>query len=121
MLYPLGQVSEFVLVLLLVCLQHDFHFVCPICLPACLSIHLSACLSVHPSVCLPVRPSICLSDLPAGTWYTTYTRVPHYITSHLRSLYLHSLEYTEFDLTGKDTVLVTVDSRSIVGGAMAGN
>ena len=58
--------------------------------------------------------------LLGGTWATTYTRVPHYITSHQRSLLLESLEYTEFDLTREDTVTVHVDASVIEGRIICG-
>lgn len=99
---------------LFVCLHLSASLSVCVCILTCLC--LSVCLSVY----LSVLPSLSLSLPSAGTWYTTYTRVPHYITSELRSLYLHSLEYTEFDLTGKNTAAVTVDSRTIVGGAFTG-
>ena len=63
--------------------------------------------------------SVCVS-VTGGTWYTTYTRVPHYITSEQHSLYLETLDYAEFDLTGTDTVSVAVDSTEMEGRILTG-
>ncbi len=65
-------------------------------------------------------PTLPPSLLPGGTWYTTYTRVPHYITSQHRSLYLQSLEYSVFDLTLPDLVTIEVNSSVISGRILAG-
>ena len=55
-----------------------------------------------------------------GTWYTTYTSVPHYITSYSRSLMLESLEPAVFDTTDASTVTIEIDSDVIVGRIISG-
>ena len=55
-----------------------------------------------------------------GTWYTTYTSVPHYITSYSRSLMLESLEPAVFDTTDASTVAIEIDSDVIVGRIISG-
>ncbi len=55
-----------------------------------------------------------------GTWYTTYTRVPHYITSYRGSLVLESLEYAEFDMTSDDSVTIRLNSSNMVGRIISG-
>ena len=55
-----------------------------------------------------------------GTWYTTYTRVPHYITSYQRSLLLESLEYAVFDMTSADSITIELDSNVMTGRIIPG-
>ena len=55
-----------------------------------------------------------------GTWYTTYTSVPHYITSHSRSLMLESLEPIVFDMTDPTTISIELDSNVMVGRIISG-
>ena len=57
---------------------------------------------------------------PGGTWYTTYTSVPHYITSYHRSLMLESLQPTVFDTTDASTIAIEIDSDVIVGRIISG-
>ena len=56
----------------------------------------------------------------AGTWYTTYTRVPYYITSYQRSLVLESLEYTVIDMRIQDTVTIELSSNIMAGRIITG-
>lgn len=55
-----------------------------------------------------------------GTWYTTYTSVPHYITSYSRSLMLESMEPVVFDMTDPNTIAVEIDSDVIIGRIISG-
>ena len=55
-----------------------------------------------------------------GTWYTTYSHVPQYVSSSMRSLMLDSLEYTVFDFTKSDVVSVEVNSTQITGRIFSG-
>ena len=55
-----------------------------------------------------------------GSWYTTYTRVPHYITSYQRSLMLESLEYTVFDMRHEDSIVIEIQSSSLIGQIITG-
>ena len=55
-----------------------------------------------------------------GTWYTTYSHVPQYVSSNTRSLMLDSLEYTVFDFTKSDVVSVEVNSTQITGRILSG-
>ena len=61
-----------------------------------------------------------LSNFPGGKWYTTYTRVPHYITSHSRSLSLDSLEYAVFDMSRDDVIAIEVQSLVLAGRIITG-
>jgi hypothetical protein len=54
-----------------------------------------------------------------GTWYTTYTRVPHYITSYHRSLVVQSLEYTVFDMRRDDVIVIEIESHTLSGRIIA--
>ena len=55
-----------------------------------------------------------------GTWYTTYTHVPYYLTSHGRSLALESLDYTVFDFTDQQLVAVEVNGTELVARIIPG-
>ena len=41
-----------------------------------------------------------------GRWYSTYTAIPHYISSRSRSLFVSSTSYLEFDFTDAESVAV---------------
>ena len=41
-----------------------------------------------------------------GSWHTTYTSIPHYVTSKARSVHLTDFSYGEFDFTDDDAVSV---------------
>ena len=56
----------------------------------------------------------------AGSWYTTYTRVPFYISSHTRSLAVESLDYLIFDMTTSSLVTMEINSTSFIGRIIAG-
>ena len=56
----------------------------------------------------------------AGSWHTTYTRVPHYITNYQRSLALESLEYAVFDMTLQDSVTIEINSSVMTGRIITG-
>ena len=58
--------------------------------------------------------------ITGGTWYTTYTSVPHYITSRSRSLMLESLEQVVFDMTDPVTISIELDSNVMVGRIISG-
>ena len=62
----------------------------------------------------------CSDWSPGGSWYTTYTRVPHYLTSHLRSLVLQSLEYTVFDMQQDDAIVIEIQSHTLAGRIISG-
>jgi sulfoquinovosidase len=56
-----------------------------------------------------------------GTPYTTYTAVPHYITSKLRSLFLVNPQYTVFDLRQAERVQIQVFSPELSGRILSGS
>ena len=60
------------------------------------------------------------SHFSAGSWHTTYTRVPHYITSYQRSLALESLEYAVFDLRQQVSVTIEINSSVMTGRIITG-
>ena len=41
-----------------------------------------------------------------GSWHTTYTAIPHYVTSEARSVFLTDFAYGEFDFTDPDAVSI---------------
>lgn len=43
-----------------------------------------------------------------GSWHSSYSPVPHYITSEMKSLFLEGYEYSVFDLREKDRVQIQV-------------
>jgi hypothetical protein len=58
-----------------------------------------------------------------GSWQTTYTAVPYYVTSAMRGLFLENTEFTVFDMSrpGRVTVEVVVGSSGrVVGHVMGG-
>jgi alpha-glucosidase len=55
-----------------------------------------------------------------GSPYTSYASVPHYITSHMRSLFLENYEYSSFDLRKQDRVQVEVFSTRMTGQILSG-
>ncbi|KAL9232641.1 hypothetical protein vseg_007726 [Gypsophila vaccaria] len=57
----------------------------------------------------------------AGDWSTTYAPSPFYMTSKMRSLYLHGYDYTVFDLTQLDRVQIQVHGNSVEGTILHGN
>ena len=63
---------------------------------------------------------ICADSL-GGTWYTTYTHVPFYITNYRRGFLLESPQYSVFDLTQKTSVRLQINNRflqaRIIGGS----
>ena len=42
----------------------------------------------------------------AGSWHTTYTAIPHYVTHKARSVFLTNYTYSEFDFTEEDSVII---------------
>lgn len=42
----------------------------------------------------------------AGSWHTTYTAIPHYVTHKARSLFLTNYTYSEFDFTDEESVTI---------------
>ena len=55
-----------------------------------------------------------------GSWYTTYTSVPHYITSCSRSLMLESMHPVVFDMTNPNAVTIEIYSDVISGRILSG-
>ena len=45
------------------------------------------------------RKCNCLTVRTGGSWHTTYSAIPHYVTSKARSVFLTNLSYAEFDFT----------------------
>ena len=41
-----------------------------------------------------------------GSWHTTYTSIPHYVTSKARSVHLTDFSYGEFDFTDDESVSI---------------
>ncbi len=64
------------------------------------------------------QPTTFLVDLVAdsgGDWHTSYAPVPHYLTTHNRSLFLENTEFSVFDLRHDDRVQVEVFSGEMTG------
>ncbi len=62
---------------------------------------------------------VCLCGA-GGSWHTTYTYMPQYVTSHSHGLMLSSLDYTVFDLTVNDTVTIELTGYGIRGQIITG-
>ena len=62
-----------------------------------------------------------LSPGAGGYWYTTYTALPHYVTSDQRSLFLEDTEYALFDLQRRNRVTVRVWKSSMKGQIVYGD
>jgi alpha-glucosidase len=63
-----------------------------------------------------VQPLTWIMDLIAGSggsWHSTYAPVPHFVSSHVRSLALLNSQYSQFDLRAADEVQITVFARSL--------
>lgn len=52
-----------------------------------------------------------------GSWHTTYSAIPHYVTSKARSLFLTNFSYAEFDFTDdeKISILSTTPTNRLTG------
>ena len=52
-----------------------------------------------------------------GNWHTTYTAIPHYVTSAARSVFLTNYSYAEFDFTDDETIsiLSTTPTNTLCG------
>lgn len=48
-----------------------------------------------------------------GNEFTSYAAVPHFTSSHLRSVYLENYEYSVFDFRNEDAVQVSVNSNTL--------
>jgi hypothetical protein len=51
-----------------------------------------------------------------GSWQTTYTAVPHYITSDARSVFLTTYGFSVFDLTGTSVRIEVVADTGFIAG-----
>lgn len=70
-----------------------------------------------------LQPLTALAELRAGAggaWHSTYAAIPHYLTSRMRSLYLETYEYAEFDLRRPDRARVTLHAPQMRGRIVAG-
>jgi alpha-glucosidase len=56
-----------------------------------------------------------------GNDFTTYTAIPHYITTKFRSLFLETTEYSSFDLTADDKVTIKLHHHMMKGRILFGN
>ena len=63
--------------------------------------------------------NIC-TNYSGGTWYTTYTHVPFYMTNYHRGLLLESPQYSVFDLTQKMSVRLEINNRFLQARIIAG-
>ena len=56
-----------------------------------------------------------------GSWHTTYTAIPHYVTSKARSVFLTNFSYGEFDFTDDDEVSIvsTTPTNALTGQSSA--
>lgn len=55
-----------------------------------------------------------------GTWYTTYTRVPFYMTNYRRALVVESLDYLVYDMTSPNMVTMDINSTSLIARIISG-
>jgi alpha-glucosidase len=63
----------------------------------------------------PVTFGANLKAMAGGAWHTTYAGVPHYISSHCRSLCLETYEYVEFDMRAGDRVQIGIFALQMSG------
>lgn len=61
-----------------------------------------------------------ISKGAGGTWYTTYTHVPFYITSYHRGFLLESPQYSVFDLTQKTSIRLEINNHFLQARIIAG-
>jgi sulfoquinovosidase len=69
----------------------------------------------------PITSVLNLTAKAGGSWHTSYTCVPHYITSRMNSLFLENYEPSVFDMRPKDRVQIQVFSRHMKGRIIYGN
>ena len=69
----------------------------------------------------PLTTLVNLVARSGGNAYTTYAAVPHYITSHMRSLYLENSEYSIFDLRRARRVQLQLWSSEMRGAIVRGS
>jgi alpha-glucosidase (family GH31 glycosyl hydrolase) len=69
----------------------------------------------------PVTALVNLAARSGGNDFTTYTAVPQYITSRMRSLFLENQEYSVFDLRRADRVQISVFSSQLQGQIVYGS
>jgi len=69
----------------------------------------------------PITLGANLTAGAGGAWHTTYAPVPHYVTSKLRSLFLHSYEYAIFDLRRDNCIQVQLWSPRMSGRILTGS
>lgn len=70
------------------------------------------------------QPITLAADLQAGAggeWHSSYSSVPHYISSEMRSLFLENYGYSAFDLRDDERVRVEVFSRRMEGQILYGD
>ncbi|MCB1172914.1 MAG: alpha-glucosidase [Leptospiraceae bacterium] len=64
------------------------------------------------------QPITAGADLMAdsgGDWHTSYAGVPHFMTNALRSLWLENTEYSRFNMTKNDRIIITVFAGHVRG------
>ena len=69
----------------------------------------------------PITLAANLQAGAGGEWYSSYTSVPHYITSESRSLFLENHEYSSFDLREAEKVQIEVFSSRMEGQILSGD
>ena len=69
----------------------------------------------------PITAGANLTAGAGGDWHTTYAGVPHFITSHLRSLFLENYEYSSFDMREDDRTVIEVFSKNMRGRILNGD
>ncbi|MEM8531394.1 MAG: alpha-glucosidase [Chloroflexota bacterium] len=63
----------------------------------------------------PITLAAHLQARAGGAWHTSYSGVPHYITSRLRSLFLENYEYVVFDMRKPDRVHIQLFAEQMAG------
>lgn len=69
----------------------------------------------------PITTGANLQAGAGGTWYASYAAVPHYLTSHNRSLFLENYEYAVFDMRAPDRIQMEAFSHQMAGRILYGN
>ena len=62
-----------------------------------------------------ISTAVDIAAKSAGTWYTSYAPVPHYVSSKLNSLYLTNNEHSFFDMREDDRVQISLFGNKMQG------
>ena len=60
-----------------------------------------------------------LADQGAGSWQTTYSAIPHYVTNQLHSMYINDSNFLVYDMTRLDRMSIEVVNSKLTAGFLS--